>query len=115
MPIGEIETSILEIILRKSLLEMSILIVGVKSLIFENFSWKLKFDFKVQKSYFGNHNLVLGNQKFHFDSQKVISKFSFSPLDMRRKNPIFCFGNQDLILLLLIIVLDLNVYNPGLF
>ena len=28
-----------------------------------------------------NHNLVLGNQKFHFDSQKVISKFSFLPLD----------------------------------
>ena len=67
---------------------------------FENFSWKLKFDLKVQKSYFGNHNLVLGNQKFHFDSQKVISKFSFSPLDVRRKNPIFCFGNQNLILLL---------------
>ena len=39
---------------------------------FENFSWKLKFDLKVQKSYFGNHNLVLGYQKFHFDSQKVI-------------------------------------------
>ena len=61
---------------------------------FENFSWKLKFDLKVQKSYFGNHNLVLGNQKFHFDSQKVISKFSFSPLDARRKNPIVTFTIQ---------------------
>ena len=33
VPIEEIETSILEIILRKSLLEMAILILGVKTLI----------------------------------------------------------------------------------
>ena len=33
VPIEEIETSILEIILRKSLLEMTILILGVKTLI----------------------------------------------------------------------------------
>ena len=77
----EIETSILDIILRKPLFGDVNLDCSSQKSHFENFSWKLKFDLKVQKSYFGNHNLVLGNQKFHFDSQKVISKLSFSPLD----------------------------------
>ena len=48
VPIWEIETSILEILLRKSLLEMSVLILGVKTLILnislgnENLIWKFK-------------------------------------------------------------------------
>ena len=95
VPIWEIETSILEIILRKSLLEMAVLILRVTTLILK-ISLGIKIDLKVQKSYnileisvlswvIKNFILIVKRcfQSFHFHLSTWEERIQFFVLEIR--------------------------------